>query len=401
MSGLTSAGFEKKPLDDIGAEIESAQRSNISPRLNLTAAGAIGQVNGVIIERLDELWKLLQAIYSSGDPDQATGDQLASLAQITGTKKRPATKSIVTGVLVNLNAGFTLPAGAVASIVDFPTRRFVSRAAATNGSGSPAAVAVDFEGETAGPLEAPAGTLTVIAQPVSGWNSVTNPLDAVVGKDVETNAELRARRDLELEASGSTNVDALRSDILQNLGQANSGDVISAMVLGNDTDVTDANGLPPHSIEAIVRGVVADTAADKALANQIWLSKAAGDQAVGTSSKTVTDSQGNVHVIGFTRPAVVPIYMTVIPTTDPALYPADGDAQVAAAIVAWGDANLAGGDDVIAERLKAVCFTVPGVIDVPTFKLGTTAFPAGTANISISIRQIADLDTSRTLVGAP
>jgi uncharacterized phage protein gp47/JayE len=400
MAGLTIYGFETKTLDDIIAEVEADERDLIgNPALNVSAPSAIGQINGVIGSKIAELWDLAQAVYAAFDPNSATGQSLASLSLLTGTVKRGATKSQLTAVTVNLNAGVTLAAGSVAHVVNNPDARFVTKTSATNSGGAAANVAVDMEAETAGPVQALAGTLTVIAQPVTGWNSVTNPTDAVVGKDAETDPELRTRRESELAASGSSTVDAMRADILRNLPV-----VTSVSVIENVTDVADSDGRPPHSIEVIARGPDAPTTADNdALAAQVFDSLPEGIQAYGTTTRTVVDSQGQPHTIGFTRPTVRPVYLAfdLVINTDPKagqVYPADGDTQVKAAVAAVGDTNYGPGSDVILRRLEVAVFSVPGVLDITATRAGFTASPVGTVNLVIGAREVADIDTGRITI---
>ncbi|MGC8170052.1 baseplate J/gp47 family protein, partial [Salmonella enterica] len=45
-----------------------------------------------------------------------------------------------------------------------------------------------------GAVSAPAGTITTINTPTRGWQSVTNPADAVPGAEVESDAALRSRQ---------------------------------------------------------------------------------------------------------------------------------------------------------------------------------------------------------------
>lgn len=71
----------------------------------------------------------------------------------------------------------------------------------------------------------------------------------------------------------------------------------------NDTGVADSNGLPPHSISAIVDGGdVTD------IAQTIRGNKGQGTSTYGTTSITVPDTYGNPHVISFLRSTDVPIY---------------------------------------------------------------------------------------------
>lgn len=394
MAGLSSTGLTIKTTDEVLDEINTEMRATISAGLNLSSASVLGQINGIMAAKFAELWEVARAVYSAFDPDAATDASLDRLSAVTGTVRQAATKSRVTAT-VNIDDGFSQAAGAlVAHVNGDPARRFVSAETAANSSGVAANVSVAFEAETAGAVECLAGQLTVIAEPVTGWNSITNAADATVGLETDTDSQLRVRRRDEL-AGGSHTTDAIRTDLLQN----ESLGVIFARVLENDTDTTDANGVPRKSIEAIVYGPASPTSDDdQALAEALWAAKPAGIRAYGTTSKTVTDEQGNEHAVSFTRPTLKNVYLEIDIVVDADEYPVDGDDQVAAALVAVGDDNYQPGDDVIAERIKAAAFAVDGVLDVSALRLGFTASPVGTANLSIALREIADLDSARVVV---
>ena len=53
-------------------------------------------------------------------------------------------------------------------------------------------VQVDMEAVAVGPVQADAGTLTQIVTVVTGWETVTNAQDAVLGRDRQTDAQYRA-----------------------------------------------------------------------------------------------------------------------------------------------------------------------------------------------------------------
>ncbi|MBL1494619.1 hypothetical protein ELD59_29920, partial [Klebsiella pneumoniae] len=100
----------------------------------------------------------------------------------------------------------------------------------------------------AGAVAAPAGSVNKINTPTRGWVSVTNPQAATVGVAAETNAELRVRQSQSVALPSLTPFEAVDGAI------ANISGVTRHKLYENDTDTTDANGLPPHSIAAIVEG---------------------------------------------------------------------------------------------------------------------------------------------------
>jgi hypothetical protein len=73
----------------------------------------------------------------------------------------------------------------------------------------------------------------------------------------------------------------------------------------NDTDSTDANGLPAHAISLVVNGGDAN-----AIAQAIALRKTPGTPTYGTTSVDVTDDYGT-RTIKFFRPTDVPIAVNI------------------------------------------------------------------------------------------
>ncbi len=390
MSGLTSTGFEAKTLEQIKAEIEADERALISPTINTATASVVGQLNGIHATKLREVWEVLQAVYNAMFGDSASGYALTLRAAITGTEREPATPSTVVAT-VNVDPGTYAAGTLIASVDDNPAARFFNSDDVVNSGGVAANVEATFECETTGPVRANAGTLTVIAQAVAGWNSVTNVNDAELGAEEESDAALRLRREDELRAAGSTTAQAIRADVLQ------VDRVESVSILENDTSTTDGDGVPGHTIEVIAYGPASPTAdQNQAVAEQIFASKAAGIGTYGNTSRTVTDDQGVSHTVQFTRPTLVDVYVEVEIEVDADSYA--GDTAVKEAI-ADAAASLAPGEVARARIIAAAVLDVAGVIDVVTFGMSTNPLgPFLDANITPTVRQIIDIDTSNVEV---
>jgi len=392
--GVTATGFVDKPIEVILQEIQDAQRdpAAFGPSFDVSAQSPEGQFNGIFAAAIREMWEIAQAVYSDIDPDKAIGTGLAAIASLSGTVKKGAVASTVTAT-VNLNAGKTLKAGAIASVSGNKSARFVTLTDAVNSGGSAADVAVAMASETAGPAVADAGTLTVIESAQTGWNSVTNTLDAVIGSLPETDAQIRVRREQEIRRPGSANADAVKADV-----EAVPG-VTGYTVLENWTDVTDANGLPPKSFMVLAIGGNVD-----AIAPAIWDSKPDGIEPYGTTSGTAVDADGHDQTIAFTRPSPTTVYLNVHVTkrTSPpgALYPADGDQQIKDALSLWGQENLAThcGEYLVLSQLVPVVFGISGVVDVSEIQAGTSPGPTGTANIAIDVLHYADIETANVAI---
>jgi uncharacterized phage protein gp47/JayE len=382
---LTSAGLN---IDDLQTRIDALVaelRVSIAPNIDAEADSSEGQFIRLFAERAQSIGELIQAVHSSQYPEGAIGVSLEALALLTGTARKQATKSIVVATC-NIDPGTYLAGTLIAHVAGDPTARFVSIEDAVNSGGSPADIDVDFEAEETGIVRAYAGTLTVIAEAVTGWNSVTNAVDAIVGTVVETDAELRLRRQEEL-ASGSANVNAISTDISQIEG------VEFVTVYENDTDVTDANGLPPHSVECIVH---APGVTDDDIAEVIFASKAGGIQAHGDTIVVVQDNQGENHAIGLTRAAVVDVYCAIDINIIEENY--SGDSVVKQAIADHGDSVFGVGDTIsIAQIIFAAMNpeNVLGVDDVTEVRLGTSYPPTQTTSLSVGSDEIGNLDTAR------
>jgi uncharacterized phage protein gp47/JayE len=388
---LEEDGLQIKSQPEIEAELDEALRTNISPTLNVGSTSILGQLKGITSSHLSELWDGLQALWLSWDISSASGAALDRLVGLTGTVRRPASPSTVLMTL-DLDAG-TYPAGSlIVSLVNDGNVRFVNRDDIVLGSDSPALVGVPFVSENDGPVQAGSGQLTVIVNPVLGFNSATNPNDAEEGSLRETDAELRARRNSELARKGSTTVDAIRADILNVPG------VTFARVIENASP-SPVGGIPAHAFEALVLGGEPED-----IAEAIFLTKPAGIQAYGSTVISVADSQGAGHSIGFSRPVDKNVFAFISLTYIGGQF--IGTEALKTRLSEWGDASLGPGNDVLLARVIQQVMSVPGVVDAQVL-LGPAMDDLSAANFVVGVREIARMDPSRieivahSVVGAP
>lgn len=386
---LTPQGLYVETYEETRADIVSRIRQDVSPTANTEEDSLLGNLISIVATKQRELGEALEAVWSSFDPDSNGGAAQDNIAAITGTLRRDATYSRLEGVEYTVDPG-TYPAGTLVAHVDGdPTIRFANAEDVVNDGVSPDVVTADAVSETPGPVRVFAGQLTVIAGAVSGWAAVSNPSDAIVGRDVESDAELRVRREQELSAQGSTSAEAVRAAILRE----HTDTVESALVLENVTETTDANGVPPHSIEAIVYAPGID---EDALAETIFRAKAAGIRAHGTETKTVTDSQGIAHSIGFSYQEDVDLYVRVnLEIIDGTWV---GDSEFILRFVDLCNAYYGLGRDVKHSRLVAFCHQVPGVFGVVKLEVSDDGESWVEADWPITYREIARFDTGRVTV---
>ncbi len=417
--GLTTTGFVTKTFEVLQEEMNDALRAAFGNSINLTN-GILAKFRDIVCERYAECWELMEAVYSSQDPDKATATALEALCALTGTLKSPATYSTVTLTLTGtpatlVSAGsraatfstskkFATDADATITLVSawasgtayaLGDRRHndsgkvyqVTTAGTSAGSGGPTGTGTGIVDNTVTWAYLGAGTgaidvaatcietgeiagfardISVIDTPVGGWQGVINVLDASLGSDVESDGDLRLRRELELSQAGQSTIDAIRASLLE------VEDVTAVTVFVNNTDVTDADGVPPHAVEAMVQGGLNQDIFDELLANV-----AAGIVTFGNTSGTSTDSQGTVHDMKFSRAVEIPIYVVLGVKKDARTYPVTGDTLIKESIVEWGDVQDTG-KDAVPSGIGAQAFAVTGVLEVTYIGISTVSIATPT-----------------------
>ena len=235
-----------------------------------------------------------------------------------------------------------------------------------------------------GAVEQEANTLNTILTPVLGWDSVTNPVAASPGRLTETDEELRIRfRNTKLERSSNI-LDSLYSALL------NIPNVEEVAIYENDTDVTDANGVSPHSFFPVILG-----GSSQVIAETIWRNKPMGISSEGNTVVTVTDSQGFTHDIGFERPNPVTVYIDItlsLDTESLTPFPGDGADQIRAEIISYAKANFGVGRDIIYSRLFTPINKIAGH-QVDSLFIGTSPAPSGTSNIAVAFNEIGSFES--------
>lgn len=231
------------------------------------------------------------SVYNCFSPATGYGAGLTSNVKINGIARKGATNSTVDLVLTG-TAGTTITNGTVKD-----TNNVIWHLPASVVIGVDGTVTVTATCSNRGAVAALAGTITTINTPTRGWTSVTNPAAATVGAPAETDAELRIRQGQSVAIPSITPFEGVDGAI------ANIAGVTRHKLYENDTGKTDGNGLPPHSISAIVDG--GDVTE---IARTIRGNKGQGVRTWGKTSVTVPDKYGNPHIISFSRPTDVPVY---------------------------------------------------------------------------------------------
>lgn len=393
--GVTPEGFLRKTLEVIKLELEEDYRAKMGAGVNLQADTPYGQAIGIHSEREALVWELAEACYQARRPAYATGAAMDTLFALSGVRRLASTRSSVV-LLCGGTQGTLIPAGREVSIGgQFKFATLEDALIGVTGEVEVNAESVDY-----GPIVAIAGSLTTIETAVSGWDTVTNEADATPGRNRETDAAYRVRREQMLRLGGKASLDSIRADVMALAG------VSACVVFENTTDLVDADGRPPHSFEALVDGQT-----DAEIGAVIWGSKPVGIESYGSTDVELEDSQGTTRHVFFTHPEQLHAYIRVLVTWYQAgeLGYIDGvtrpwpstttEDEIKAAILAYLAANGTGiGVSAYASRLYSPVSSVPGVKDLQVF-IGVAVNPTGTSIIA-TVRQLVSFGSDRITFGA-
>lgn len=186
---------------------------------------------------------------NSMNPNIATGEQLDAICANLNIFRIPATQSTATCTFTGL-AGVTIPANSqVAS-----TNGDIFLVEATLVIGAGGTISGSVKAQVAGPILTTANTINKIITGISGWDTVNNPLIGTVGRELETDAELRQRRVDTLAIASTGSVEAVTAGAVEL-------NPVSYFVTENTTDfivIRDGLAILPHSILLTLEGGSSD-----------------------------------------------------------------------------------------------------------------------------------------------
>ena len=234
--------------------------------------------------------------YNSFSPSTAQGVGLSRNVKINGLERLVPSYSTVTLTIVGV-AGTVITNGVATDSLGQKWNLPLSVTIPNDGDIDVTATAAEV-----GAVNAEANTITTIFTPTLGWQTVNNSNAATPGSPVESDAVLRVRQSQSTANPSQTVFDGTLGAISNLIG------VTKIRGYENDSDVTDGNGLPPHSICCVVAG-----GTDLAICNTINLHKTPGTDTYGDTTETVYDAHGMPLDISFQRadPATISAIVTI------------------------------------------------------------------------------------------
>lgn len=382
---IDSTGYHYSDAPSFLTWLQEQYRGIYGADVFLEPTSQDGQFIAILAQALYDTAALGGSVYNSFSPSTAQGVGLSRGVKINGLARIDATHSTV-DLAVGGTAGTLITDGVAIDTLD--QKWDIPSPTTIPGGGT---ITVTATAQVAGAVEALPSTVNRIFTPTRGWQTVNNVAAATTGVPIETDSELRVRQSQSTANPSLTVLDGTVG------GVANLPGVTDVRAYENDTNITDSNTIPAHSIALVVRGGVSQD-----VANEIGLHKTPGTGTYGTTTEVVYDAHGMPLNIKFSRPTSVTITVTVTIAVN-AAYSSDYEDLIKQAVA--DVINAVGiGNDVLITKLYAPAYlngTTPGQsYDVATLEIGKDLDPQGVINIPIAWNEqpVCDPDTDIAVV---
>ena len=291
---VTTAGITAPVYSDIYLSLVASYQAIYGSDVVLTADTQDGQWIGIIAQAIADSNNGAIQAYNAFSPITAQGTNLSNVVAINGLVREAGSNSTC-NVTITGTAGTIITNGVVA---DSLGNSWNLPASVTIPSTS--SITVTATCATLGAINAAIGTITIISTPTRGWLTVTNPVAASPGSNVETDPQLRARQALSTAISSVSPMDSVVAAVM------NVSGVTRVNYDENTTSLPDANGVPDHSFALVVEGGSATT-----IAQTIYNTKTPGTGTYGSISEVLIDPYGVPTTISFSPPTYERIVVNV------------------------------------------------------------------------------------------
>lgn len=380
---LDKNGYYRPTYDEIVATKEQTAKELFGDDIDTSELTPLGKFIRIDAYDLAKAYEDAEMIYYARFPNTATGASLDRLCPFVGISRNPATQARHK-IRVIGESGFAFGMGELVvcsadDVVFYSINEYIIS--------DEGYVDVIVECQEAGLVgNVP---ITDIVEPIAEISGIEYIGIEELGKDEESDIELRKRFALAATGMGSSNVNAIRAAILR------VSTVTSASVIENDTLEADEAGRPPHTFECYVSGGVGH---EEEIAQAIFEYKPIGtptySTAVGEDKVTVMvkDEGGFDHKIVFSRTNHIEIRIKVSYKKD-SRFAAEGEAQIATNLADYIN-GLGLGSNIVLSKLYEYIYAVEGVIEVTDLKISANGGEYLTGNITVGEHQYAYLSTN-------
>lgn len=290
---IDELGMHVPTYNDILKDLIDSMKQIFGTDIYLDEDSMDYQQISIFAKKIYDTNSLALLVYNNRTANTSVGVGLDNLCALVGIKRKPATYSecqltitgdpgtVITGGKANDGTyNWNLP-----DEVTIPS----------NGT-----IIVQATCETSGYITAAPNTINTIATPLYGWIGVTNQYAATPGKNVESDANLRARYYVSTMLPAVSIFDSMLASL------SSITDVKRVKGYENDTNQTSVEGFPPHSVTFVV-----EEGDDGQIAEMIYNKKTPGCYTNGTTDIEILSEAGNVTHIRFYRPTYRNVWVKV------------------------------------------------------------------------------------------
>jgi len=298
---ITNTGVQIQTFEEVYNELADGYKSIYGQDISIEQDSPDGQRIGIEAKGRHDLQTFALYLATMLDPNTSIGRYLNVLIKLCGITRRAATQSQVDVTIVSTRP-VVLPSDF--TVQDELGQNWVTQSEINLEAGSHT---VTLFAENFGAVEALPDTVNNVITIVLGVESVTNTDAALIGRDEETDEELRVRRNQSLENAAYSTTGSLYAKL------ADLSGVTDLRVYENDTKVDDyIPGVPANSLWVIIEGGSVDNIVETIVKN-----KTGGTGLKGsieeTYNETVIRPDGTEfiipHVIRFDRPTYIDLYV--------------------------------------------------------------------------------------------
>jgi uncharacterized phage protein gp47/JayE len=318
-------GFVAPAASAIFTGVQEDQQAAFGGNLNPSPATPQGQLATSETAVIDNQNALMLSIFNGVDPAYAFGRMQDAICRIYFLERNPALPTTVECACSGV-PGTVIPQFA---LVTDGTNTYYATDGGTIGGGGTATI--QFANQQTGPIACPASTVTQIFQVITGWDSVTNPSDGILGTDVESRADFEARRFASVAVNAVGTLPAIRGSVSSVAG------VVDVYTTENDTTSPVTIGGAALVANSLYVAVVGGS--DQDVATAIWKKKAPGCNYNGNTTETVYDtsspypSPGVPYTVTFERPPALEFAVAVTLQNNAGI-PSDALTQIQNAVIA-------------------------------------------------------------------
>jgi len=337
----------------------------------------LGGITLVQAEQNAEAAQTLEAAYDGLDVNNNTGIQQDNTLVLVGLEREPATFSRATVDLTGTTGTFIPRGSIVEGGGDEGDARWDTTADVTLAAGVGEVI---VEAELSGAIVALATEISKIVTPVSGWDTVNNPLNAETGDPRESNDTVRARRGASLQVAGSASTNSIRAKV----DALNY--ITSAVCIENDDgaiQVVEGITMNPNSIALVVYPTTITDAQKQEVAQVLYENTVSGIETMGTGVvASVTDITGATKTVAYYFATTIPVNVVIVLVLETGFVIGDVDTAMKEAITAYFG-GLAVGDDVTLLDITTLAGGIEGIRGVTSLTLNAVA-----ADVGLTITQL-------------